>query len=55
MMTVFAEPSKYDLYKAGKHAMANWSEVQTHAEKALAELVRGNCARCGFSFGKLFR
>lgn len=27
VMTVFAEPSKYDLYKVGKYALANWAEV----------------------------
>ena len=26
-MTVFADPSKYDLYKASKHALGNWPEI----------------------------
>ena len=27
VITVFAEPSKYDLYKVGKYALANWADV----------------------------
>ena len=55
LLTIFADPSKYDIYKVAKNALSNWTEVKSKAEKGLTELNGGNCARCGFIFGKGFR
>ena len=54
ILKIFAEPSKYDLYKVIKHILANWTDVSGQAEGALEELAQGKCARSGFRFGKLF-
>ena len=54
-LNIFSDPSKYDLYKAGKYAIANMSELKSRGAKALNELERGKCARCGFAFGKIMR
>merc|ERR1712038_1317553 len=55
LMAIFADPSKYDIYHVAKNGLANWSEVRSKGEKALGELERGNCARCGNIFGKILR
>ena len=55
ILTIFADPSKYDIYHVAKNGLANWSDVKAKGEKALGELSRGNCARCGYIFGKILR
>lgn len=35
--------------------MVNWASIADQSDKAMAELGKGKCARCGYSYGKLMK
>ena len=55
VLELFANPSKYDLYKLTVGSVDNWNEVSGQTERALQEIEKGKCARGGFLFGKIMK